>query len=38
VFRVRNFTTMMVARRAFVEAVAKAELTGIIARPVETVP
>jgi uncharacterized double-CXXCG motif protein len=38
VFRVRNFTTMMVARRAFVEAVAKAELTGIIAKPVETVP
>jgi uncharacterized double-CXXCG motif protein len=38
VFRVQNFTTMMVASRAFIEAVATAGLTGIVAKPVETLP
>ena len=36
VFRVQNFTTMIVATRAFVEAVTDARLSGVVAKPVET--
>jgi hypothetical protein len=36
VFRVQNFTTMIVASRAFVDAVTESRLTGIQAKAVET--